>query len=153
MLSESAALPQRKRLKCFKNDLKTVEFLSPFLAINDYPAWLDVDGEGFDSGLIFLPFVHLWPFQRSFYHQCLNDYLGMKPWVFTTNAKQWFGKREKLCFASRSIFYTKHHFLLHWSISKQQLLSRSQGGTLQGGWSQVGEGEEKGILNWRQRSF
>lgn len=26
-------------------------------------------------------------------------------------------------------FYTKHHFLLHWSISKQQLLSRSQGGT------------------------
>lgn len=151
MLPESAALPQRKRLKLLKYDFKTVGFLSTFLQIDDYLAWLD--GEWFDSGLIFLPFLHLWPFPRWLYHQCLNDYLKMKPWIFPTNAKQWFGKREKLRFASRSIFYTKHHFLLHWSISKQQLLSRSQGGTLQGGWSQVGEGEEKGVLNWRQRSF
>lgn len=151
MLPESAALPRRKRLKLLKNDFKTVEFLSTFLPIDDYPAWLD--GEWFDSGLIFLLFLHLWPFLRWLYHQCLNDYLEMRPRAFTANAKQWFGKREKLCFPSRSIFYTKHHFLLHWSISKQQLLSRSQGGTLQGGWCQVGEGEEKGILNWRQRSF
>lgn len=41
MLPESAALPPRKRLKLFKNDLKTVEFLSTFLPIDDYPAWLD----------------------------------------------------------------------------------------------------------------
>lgn len=151
MLPESAALPPRKRLKLFKNDLKAFEFLSKFLPIDNYPTRLD--GKWFDSGLIFLSFVHLWPFLGQIYHQCLNDYLGMKPRVFTTNAKQWFGKRKKLCFGLRSIFYTKHHFLLHWSISKQQLLSRSQGGTLQGGWRQVGEGEEKGILNWRQRSF
>lgn len=103
MLPESAAMPPRKGLKLFQNDFKTVDFLSTFLRIDDHPAWLD--GEWFDSGLIFLPFVLLWPFLGWLYHQCLNDYLGLKPRGVTTNAKQWFGKRETRWFASRSIFF------------------------------------------------
>lgn len=41
MLSEPAALPPRKRLELFKNDLKIVEFPSAVLPIDDYPARLD----------------------------------------------------------------------------------------------------------------
>lgn len=129
-----------KKKKVLHNYFKMLLFVTVVSLISDYPVWFD--------STWFL--AQLWLFRRWLHHWCLKDTVPLSKWlpqwipkVLLLKQKQYELRIGRLRFASRSPFFfcAQNHFLLHWSITKQQLLSRSQRDALQGGWGKVGKGE------------